>query len=110
MALIKQQNSDIDPRMIDMRPDETAPVSQPSDPLVSWVVQVGSFGEAELAEALVYRLRDAGYAASSMRVSGDSGVAHKVRVGPVVDREEAVRLAAELRSGQQLDGLVMSAD
>lgn len=110
LAQVKAGNTDINPRMIDLRPDESAPVSDPSDPLVRWVVQVGSFGAAENAEALVFRLRDAGYRASSVQVSGATGIVYKVQVGPVVEREEAVRLAAGLRTELRLDGLVMSAE
>lgn len=110
VARVRAEASDINPRVIDLRPDESAPVSQPSDPLVRWVVQVGSFGDAENAEALVFRLRDAGFAASSERVADADGTAHKVRVGPVVEREEAVRLADRIRAELGLDGLVMSAE
>jgi DedD protein len=107
---VKAEASDINPRVIDLRPDESAPVSQPSDPLVRWVVQVGSFGDAENAESLVFKLRDAGFAASAQREDGAGGVAHKVRVGPVVDRQDAVNLAERIRTELGMDGLVMSAE
>jgi cell division septation protein DedD len=110
LASRKAQNTDINPRVIDLRPDETAPVSEPSDPLVRWVVQVGSFADTENAESLVFKLRDAGFKASSVAVTGAEGTAHKVRVGPVVDRQEALRLAADIRAQVGVDGLVMSAE
>lgn len=109
-SAIDAEMPDLNPRVIDLRPDEMAPVSTPGDPLVRWVVQLGSFGDANNAESLVYRLRDAGFRASSEAVSGDSGTVYKVRVGPVVEREEAVRLAGRIAAETGLDGLVMSAD
>lgn len=107
---IRSQVPDLNPRVMDLRPEEAAQVSEPSDPLVRWVVQVGSFADAENAENLVYRLRDAGFRASSVRVSDDQGVAFKVRVGPEIERQMAVALAQRLREEQALEGLVMSVD
>lgn len=101
---------DLSPRVMDLRPDETAPVSDPSDPLIRWVVQVGSFGEADNADNLVFRLRDAGYRASSLAVTSDGATSYKVRVGPVILRQDAVDMAAAIQRDLGLDGLVMSAD
>jgi DedD protein len=101
---------DLNPRLLDLRPDDEAPVTSPSDPMVRWVVQVGSFSEAGNAEQLVFRLRDAGFAASSRAISNDGALSYKVRVGPVLERDEAVALAASIRSRLGIDGLVMSAD
>lgn len=107
---LRQQYSDLSPRVLDLRPTEEAPVTSPSDPLVRWVVQLGSFGDPANAEQLVFRLRDEGYSAFSVAVSGASGTAHKVRVGPVTSRDEAVRLETRIESSMGLDGLVMSTD
>ncbi len=101
---------DLSPRVLDLRPEESAPVAEASDPLIRWVVQVGSFADSGNADSLVYRLRDAGYRASSQAVSDDAGLAFKVRVGPVVEREDAEQLAGSIKSDLGLDGLVMSAD
>ncbi len=110
MATLRRQYSDLRPRLLDLRPDEESPVTEPSDPLVRWVVQLGSFGEPDNAEQLVFRLRDAGYSAFSVAVSGSPGTVHKVRVGPVVSRDEAVRIESQIESSMGLDGLVMSTD
>jgi DedD protein len=101
---------DLNPRVLDLRPDETAPVTEPSDPLVRWVVQAGSFAAAENAESLVTRLRAGGYTAYSAVVTGANGTAYKVRVGPVIERQSAVELANRLRADLQIDGLVLSVD
>ncbi len=89
--------NDLVPRVLDLRPDDSAPVTTPSDPLVRWVVQVGSFNETERAQALVKTLRQAGLAAFSEQVTSASGTAYKVRVGPEINRERAVELMRLLR-------------
>lgn len=101
---------DLQPRVLDLRPDDESAVTAPSDPLVRWVVQVGSFGAQENAEKLVFQLRDGGFRASSQAVSSGGATTYKVRVGPVLEREEAVALAASIRAQLGLDGLVMSTD
>jgi cell division septation protein DedD len=47
---LRAELQDLSPRVLDLRPDDSAPVSMPSDPLVRWVVQVGSFDSAEKAD------------------------------------------------------------
>lgn len=101
---------DLNPRVLDLRPDESSPVTEPSDPLVRWVVQAGSFAAEENARLLVTRLRDGGFAAYSAMVTDGPGIAYKVRVGPVIERQSAVALAARLRQELSIDGLVMSVD
>jgi cell division septation protein DedD len=101
---------DLQPRVLDLRPDDESAANPPSDPLVRWVVQVGSFSDAENAEKLVFSLRDAGFRASSQAVSSAGVTAHKVRVGPVLERDDATELAASIKAKLGLDGLVMSSD
>ncbi len=79
---------DLNPRVLDLRPDESAPVSTPSDPLVRWVVQVGSFSSSKSAEDLVAELRLAGLNAYSEKVTSATGTVYKVRIGPELDREQ----------------------
>lgn len=106
VASLKSKMTDLAPRILDLRPEESAPVSTPSDPLVRWVVQVGSFGAVDAADALVARLRLAGLNAFSEKVTSNAGTAYKVRVGPELDRDKAVALAKKLKTEQQLDGFV----
>lgn len=110
VARIRTLLSDLAPRVVDLRPDENAPVTDPSDPLVRWVVQAGSFSGQSNADELAAQLRDAGFAAFVEMVSDASGVSYKVKIGPVVERQSAVGLAAELRQKLAIDGLVMSVD
>ena len=98
--------TDMNPRVLDLRPDESAPVSTPSDPLVRWVVQVGSFSQEKSADDLVARLRLANLNAFSEKVTSATGTAYKVRIGPELDRDKAAQLARRVKSEHELDAFV----
>lgn len=73
-------------------PEVAAPRTTPQTPppaSAGFAVQLGAFRDAAAAEALVARLRAAGFDAFVM--SGDGW--HRVRVGPLADRAAAVALA-----------------
>lgn len=106
VASLKSTMKDLDPRVQDLRPSESAPVSSPADPLVRWVVQVGSFANDETADSLVAELRLAGYTAFSEKVTSAGSTAYKVRIGPELDRDKAVVLARKVKAEKQLDGFV----
>jgi DedD protein len=110
MAQIRGRTPDVSPRIIDLRPDESAPVTDPSDPLVRWVVQVGSFSDPANAESVAGQLRAAGFSAYTVAISGPDGTRYKVRAGPEIERQAAVQAAADIRSKLDLDGIVMAAD
>ena len=90
-------------------PVATAPKpAAPSAPAASgtgFAVQVGAFGKAGDATALRDRLRAAGFSAFTESVTTDKGTLTRVRVGPVIDRAEADRLQAQLKS-KGIDGIV----
>jgi len=104
------KDMDLTPRVLDLRPGDSSPVSTPSDPLVRWVVQVGSFGEAERASNLVAQLRLSGLPAYSEKVTTSTGEVYKVRLGPEVSRDKAVELARKVKTEHQLDGFVTTQD
>jgi cell division septation protein DedD len=110
MAEIRARTPDVNPRIIDLRPDESAPVTDPEDPLARWIVQVGSFSEPGNAEGLVERMRAAGFKAYQVAVTSAGVQRFKVRVGPEIDRESAVLVAADIRSKLNLDGIVMTSE
>lgn len=110
ITVVGELRSDLKPRIIDLRPDENAPVTEPSDPMVRWVVQVGSYSVQANAEQLLARLRLAGFTAYSDAVSDQRGTLHKVRVGPVLERQSAVKQQDSLRKELELEGTVMSVD
>jgi len=103
---LRSKIKDLSPRVLDLRPTESAPVSTPSDPLVRWVVQVGSFSGFKSAETLVAELRLAGLTAFSEKVSSADGIVYKVRLGPEIDRDRAMELARKVKTEHHLDGFV----
>ena len=108
-AVVKQiqsMNKDLRPRIMDTRPGDSAPVSAPSDPLVRWVVQVGSYNNAATAESEVAKLRLIGLTAFSEKVTSAKGTAYKVRIGPEINRENAYQLKNEIKAKHHIDGFV----
>jgi len=106
VAKIKAGSKGLSPRVMDLRPEDAAPVSTPSDPLVRWVVQVGSFSSSESAEAQVAQLRLAGLPAFSEKITSSKGSVYKVRVGPEINRDNASELAKRIKKEQNLEGFV----
>jgi DedD protein len=100
----------IKPRVMDLQPGKSAQITTPSDPLIRWVVQVGSFSSAANAEKLVASLRLDGLSAYQETVSSSGSSIYRVRIGPFLQREEAMRLERRVREKRSLDGVVMSAD
>lgn len=107
---IQSQIKNIKPRVMDLQPHKTAQVTQPSDPLVRWVVQVGSFADAGNADKLVARLRLESMSAYKEEVSRSGSVIFRVRVGPFLEREEAIDANRKVAERLSIDGVVMSAD
>lgn len=110
IAKIRSKDQSLSPRIMDTRPDDGAPVSAPTDPLVRWVVQVGSYTSAETAEAEVAKLRLNGLTAFSEKVTSESGIAYKVRIGPEITRSAAVQTAKDIKARHNIDGFVTTQD
>lgn len=106
ISSINSKDKNLTPRVVDLRPADSAPVSTPADPLVRWVVQVGSFGSPKSADALVAELRLSGLTAFSEKVSSGGGSVYKVRIGPELNREKATELARKVKLEHHLDGFV----
>ena len=102
--------SGVKPRVMDLQPDQAAQVTTPADPLVRWVVQVGSFSSVANAEKLVASLRLDGLSAYQETVTSSGSEIFRVRVGPYLQREEAIRTERRVREKRSLNGVVMSAD
>ena len=62
------------------------------------------------ARSLVEKLRSAGFSAYSVTVKNAAATRYKVRVGPELERQSAVNVAAEIRAKMDLDGIVMVGD
>ena len=107
---IRAQIDGVKPRVMDLEPDKVASMTAPSDPLVRWVVQVGSFASAANADNLVARLRLESLSAYKEEVRGSGSTIYRVRVGPFLEREEAIAADRKVSERLSLDGVVMSAD
>lgn len=98
-------------------PPEQAPVIALDEPasdtagtpreLATWAVQVGSFGSEANARALADKLRQKGYTAYVDATRADGKAFYRVRVGPIIQRQEADALQARLASKEALKGLVV---
>ncbi len=71
-----------------------------------WSVRLGAFSNAENAENLLARLREADYAAYTRDIEAGGQQLTAVFVGPRVDREEADALQQELMERFDLEGRV----
>jgi DedD protein len=107
---LESKVSGIKPRVMDLQPGKSAQVTTPSDPLIRWIVQVGSFSSAANAEKLVASLRLEGLSAYQETVTSSGSSIYRVRVGPFLKREDAIRVERQVREKRSLNGVVMSAD
>jgi DedD protein len=110
VSRLHTQVGDIKPRVMDLQPEKVAQVAKPADPLVRWVVQVGSFSNAANADRLVARLRLDSMTAYKEEVSSSGSTIYRVRVGPFLEREEAIRVDKQVMERMSIDGVVMSAN
>jgi DedD protein len=110
VATVEARISGVKPRVMDLQPEQTAPVTAPADPLVRWVVQVGSFSAEANAGNLVAALRQKGLSAYQETVSSSGTEIYRVRIGPFLDREQAMRTERRVRESMSLTGVVMSTD
>ena len=83
------------------------PAKKSAAPINGWFVQVGSFGQEMNANGLRSRLKSAGYDTRMQKIAIGKGYAYRVLVGPASSRTAAEKLAASLKSGQQLAGMVI---
>lgn len=107
------------PEAGDAAPSDEAPVAaaepeatRPAPPLAAtdagWAVQLGSFSDADNAEALAAEVGDAGFDAFVQRVQVENGTMYRVRVGPVSDRAAAESLAERVDRDAGERGVVVS--
>lgn len=71
--------------------------------LLSWVVQVGAFGEEEKAATLQDTLTKAGFDALIERSTNNDKSIYRVKVGPVISQDKASKLQERLRKELKLD-------
>lgn len=71
--------------------------------LLSWVVQVGAFGEEDKAMALQSTLEKAGFDALIEHSASNNKSIYRVKVGPVISQDKASKLQERLRKELKLD-------
>ncbi|MGB1408262.1 SPOR domain-containing protein [Alloalcanivorax venustensis] len=94
----------------DEEPSEAPQPAAQDAPQPGFTVQVASFSDVANAQALVARLRDAGYSAYHREVRQDGNTWQRVFVGPEIKRERAEALRQRLADDKAfaLEGLVRS--
>lgn len=98
-----------EPSAGEVPPAEKQPQPAAQDaPQPGFTVQVASFSDVANAQALVARLRDAGYSAYHREVRQDGNTWQRVFVGPEIKRERAEALRQRLADDKAfaLEGLV----
>ena len=74
----------------------------------AWVLQFGSFSKEKNAVNLLEKLRNRGYAAFIELVDLDAGSLYKVRVGPQLERNESLRIRAQIESEFSIKGILIT--
>ena len=74
-----------------------AQIAVETSPTGMWAVQLGSFSERENAERLAVELKELKFAAFLSQSPSESGGLHRVRIGPLKDRESADAMAERLQ-------------
>ncbi len=90
-----------DPRLEAPRQDDTA-VAAPA-----WAVQLASFSDPDNAQALRDRLRADGHQALLSQGRQGSTLITRVVVGPILDRDDAIRLQQALAARYRLSPIVV---
>lgn len=91
-------------------PPATAPEPAKPAPKLDqgWMVQVGTFSNADNAERLGEKLRQQGHAVRTERVTLDSGKAVRLRVGPFRDKALALKAQAQIQKEIGVQGVVLA--
>lgn len=74
----------------------------------AWTLQLGAFSNAANVDALVKKLRKAGFKAYTLPAKPVDGSLTKVFVGPDVSQAKVERLKVEVKALTKLDGKVLS--
>jgi DedD protein len=110
VAALSSTIDGIKPRVMDLQPEQAAQVTTPEDPLVRWVVQVGSFSSSANAENVVAKLRLNGMSAYQETVSSGGKDIFRVRVGPFLNRQDAMDTEREVSESLSVKAVVMTTD
>ena len=89
-------------------PGATAPARVPAGAKPGFAVQLGVFGDGAKANELMDKAKKAGMAAYVERITAANGPAHRVRVGPVVNKADAEALREQARTRLGVTGMVVT--
>ncbi|SDU01540.1 SPOR domain-containing protein [Halopseudomonas salegens] len=106
-----------DPEPAEPQPPSGPLVTAPSEPASvtaevtgDWVIQLGSFANADNARGFVSTLNERGYNAYARSAETDGRSITRVFVGPLQNRAAAERLRDELKRNHEVEGLVVAHD
>ncbi len=74
--------------------------------MISWYLQVGSFGQKTNAMTLQSKLRKQGFPALISNVSETKGILYKVRVGPVLNKKRALEMKQKVDKLNDISSIV----
>ena len=114
-AVTKTETTSAITESVPKQETKTAPVEKPTkapaaaDKITqAWVVQVGTFSNADNANHLRDKLKSRGHAVHTESVSLAGKKALRLRVGPFRDKEQAVKAQAQIRKELRVQGVVQS--
>ncbi|MCW8450921.1 SPOR domain-containing protein [Legionella quinlivanii] len=84
-----------------------APTSKALPGKTGYSVQVALFVQQKNAIALVNKLKSKGFQASYNKVQSKNGIAYKVLVGQMNQKDQALKLRTQLASAMQINGFVV---
>lgn len=90
------------PELATKQPDK------PARPLKAWVVQVGSFTKSTNALNLKDKLVKNGFRAFVERVTTKTQTSYRVRVGPEIRHDNALKLQKQIEQKMNIKGLVVT--
>ncbi|MCF6299558.1 MAG: SPOR domain-containing protein [Proteobacteria bacterium] len=98
-----------EPKIIEFDVEETSQIKQKHT--LAWVLQLGSFSTQQNAVVLKNRIKNQGYQCFVDRVLNSAGQPrYRVRIGPIIEKEEAKKLGRQIKEKFNLDGLVKEHD
>lgn len=72
----------------------------------AWVVQLGTFGNAANAQALITRLRRDGFDAYEREISQGAAKLTQIFVGPEINKASIQKMLSDLKKRYQLEGVI----
>ena len=89
-------------------PETVKPQTEEKKPLKAWAVQLGSFENRKNALVLKDKLIKKGFRAFVEKIIKANKTSYRVRVGPEVRRDNALKLQKQIEQKMNIKGLVMT--